>query len=299
MTRLVLVSRKSELAMWQSLHVRDLLQMEHPNLQIEVVGVTTKGDRNLESRLEAIGGKGVFITELEQMLGELKADIAVHSMKDVPVSVSPQFSVCSVGEREDPADCFVGNQRLEELPLQSIVGTASLRRKALLAHLFKRTNVEVARGNVQTRLKKLDDKVFDGLILASAGLHRLGLQARIQNRLDPSRFVPSAGQGVLAVQYRSDDRSAHELVSSIQCSVVEDSVTVERSIVAGLGGDCSMALGVNCTLSSGVYQLFCAVLNKQGTRAIFLRKCDQSSTQLIETSVEELHKMGAMDLLNE
>ena len=296
---IVLLSRNSELALKQSEEVKQLLCEQNSGLEVEVVGTSTQGDRNLDVRLDEVGGKGVFVSELERKILSHEADLAVHSMKDVPVETTPGLVIHSIGPREDPADCFVSDSSLSEFPIDACIGTASLRRKAHLRHLYRRNNVKLVRGNVRTRLDKLDKGQCDGLILAAAGLVRLGLESRIRTRLDTSRFIPSAGQGVLAVQYRESDSQIAKLLTPLQNSDVEICVNVERSIVKGLGGDCNMAAGVYCVKSTAEYYVVCRVLNKSGTRSIYLRRQNTIPDQLVENTISELRSLGAIELINE
>ena len=283
--------------MLQSNHVRDLLLKKVPQLKIDIVGVSTRGDRNLNVALSSAGGKGAFVGELEKMLLNGDADLAIHSMKDVPVDYEASLEVQSVGARERVMDCLVSSQPLNSLPADAKIGTASMRRRALLAHIHKKTNVQLVRGNIQTRLDKLDDGQYDGLILAAAGLVRLRMTSRIQSYLDPLSFVPAAGQGVLAAQFRSDDERTRSWLNGIQDQEVEDCVTIERQVVECLGGDCSMAAGVYCTKQKSEFDLSCVVLDEDGTRSIRLRRRHENANRLVEQATAELLALGAEELI--
>ena len=298
MTKLILASRQSELAMLQSNHVRDLLIQKVPQLKIEIVGVSTRGDRNLDVALSSTGGKGAFVGELAKMLFNGDADLAIHSMKDVPVVNEDGLDVVSVGQREKVMDCLVGSKPMNTLPTDAKIGTASLRRQALLANIYKKTNACLVRGNIQTRLDKLDEGQYDGLILAAAGLVRLSLESRINSYLDPLSFVPAAGQGVLAAQLRSDDERTRSWLNAIQDREVEECVTIERQVVENLGGDCSMAAGVYCTKADSGFDLSCIVLDVDGTRSIRLRRKHESANHLVEQATTELLALGAEALIH-
>ena len=199
--KLVIASRESMLAMWQAEHIKGRLKALYPDFEVEILGMTTRGDQILDRTLSKIGGKGLFIKELEQALQDGRADLAVHSIKDVPMELPEGFALAAIGERASPFDAFVSNQyaRLEEMPEGSIVGTSSLRREAQLRAKFPHLTIQPLRGNVQTRLSKLDNGDYDAVILAAAGLQRLGLDGRIREILSPADSLPAAGQIFIAV----------------------------------------------------------------------------------------------------
>ncbi len=204
--KLVIATRQSALAMWQAEHVRDRLRSSHPSCTVELLGLTTQGDRILDVPLADIGGKGLFIKELEHAMLEGRADLAVHSLKDVPMVMPEEFTLAAIMAREDPRDALVSNAyaSLAALPPGSVVGTSSLRREAQLRERFPRLVTEPLRGNVNTRLRKLDEGQYAAIILAVAGLKRLGFAARIAELLDPADSLPAVGQGALAIECRSD-----------------------------------------------------------------------------------------------
>src|SRR5690606_24795683 len=195
--KLVIASRESALALWQARHIQARLQQLYPATAVEILGMTTTGDQMLDSPLSRIGGKGPFVKELEQALADGRADLAVHSMKDVPMHLPEGFALAAIGEREDPRDAFVSNRysRLAELPPGSVVGTSSLRRQSQLQARFPELKIESLRGNLQTRLRKLDEGQYAAIILAAAGLIRLGLGARIADLIDGEDSIPAVGQG--------------------------------------------------------------------------------------------------------
>ena len=216
--KITIATRESLLALWQAKYVAHALEEAHPGLTVELFPVTTKGDQILDRPLVEIGGKGLFIKELEVILLEGKADIAVHSLKDMTAECPKGLTIAAVTKREDPRDAFVSNKyrSLDELPLHAKVGTSSLRRQAQLLHLRPDLEIRSLRGNVQTRLRHLDEGDFDAIILAAAGLKRLGLAERICSFIDTETSIPAAGQGVMAVEARSDDKETLDLISFLQ-----------------------------------------------------------------------------------
>jgi hydroxymethylbilane synthase len=238
-----IATRASPLALWQARHIKAELERIHgPALAVEVLSMTTEGDRRLEHSLAAIGGKGLFVKELEQALLDGRADIAVHSMKDVPVEFPPGLELAAICAREDPCDALVSARcaDLAELPQGARVGTASLRRRCqLLAH-FPHLRVVELRGNVNTRLARLDRGDIDALILAGAGLRRLGFAARIAARLDPALSLPAAGQGALGIESRCDDPRVQDLVAPLADGRTTACVTAERAFNQRLQGGCQV-----------------------------------------------------------
>jgi hydroxymethylbilane synthase len=244
-TRVTIATRESALALWQAHHVRDRLIALYPGLEIEILGVTTQGDRLLSSSLAKVGGKGLFVKELENALWEGRAQIAVHSMKDVPMSLPPGFTIAAVCVREDPRDAFVSNQypRLSALPQGARVGTSSLRRESQLRARYPKLAVAPLRGNVTTRLRKLDEGKYAGLILAAAGLKRLGLGARITAVLEPEDSLPAAGQGALGIECRESRADLVEMVAPLNHLETRWCVRAERSVSLALSGSCVVPIG--------------------------------------------------------
>ncbi|HWJ96117.1 MAG TPA: hydroxymethylbilane synthase, partial [Telluria sp.] len=208
-SKLIIASRESRLAMWQAEHVRDRLAALYPQCSIEILGMTTRGDQILDRTLSKVGGKGLFVKELEVAMDEGRAHLAVHSLKDVPMELPEGFELAAVLEREDPRDAFVSNDYagLDELPEGAIVGTSSLRRQALIAARYPHLVIKPLRGNLDTRLGKLDRGDYAAIILAAAGLKRLGMPQRIRSFLEPERSLPAAGQGAMAIEICSADRA--------------------------------------------------------------------------------------------
>ncbi|WP_341327947.1 hydroxymethylbilane synthase [Methylotuvimicrobium sp. KM2] len=248
-----IATRKSPLALWQAEHVADRLKRAFPGLETELVTMTTKGDKLLDAPLAKVGGKGLFVKELEQGMLEGRADIAVHSMKDVPVEFPDGLHLSVILQREDPTDAFVSNHyaSLSELPEQPRIGTCSLRRQCQIKEKFPNAEILTLRGNVNTRLAKLDAGEFDAIILASAGLIRLGMQDRIAARLDPSESLPAIGQGAIGIECRSDDTVINELLSRLHDPETHICVSAERAMNARLKGGCQVPIAGFATLQSG------------------------------------------------
>lgn len=250
MKGLVIATRESPLALWQAEFVKSALEAAHPRLQVTLLGMRTQGDRWLQSPLSEVGGKGLFIKELEQALMEGRADLAVHSMKDVPARIPDEFVLPVIGFRDDVRDALVSRSgaRFMDLPPRARIGSASLRRQAQLR--ARRGDIEVTpiRGNVGTRLGKLDAGDYDALVLAGAGLHRLGLTDRITEYLEVGDSVPAAGQGALGVECLADAGEVIQLVSVLHDPQVAACVLAERAVSAGLGADCSAPLGAYAEL---------------------------------------------------
>jgi hydroxymethylbilane synthase len=239
-----IATRKSALALWQAHHVEKLLKDRHPGLQVELLPLSTRGDEILETPLAKIGGKGLFLKELERAMLDGEADIAVHSMKDVPVEMTPGLEITAVLERADPQDAWVsGDKRLlDDLPPGAIVGTSSLRRQCQLLARRPDLVVESLRGNVNTRLDKLDSGNYDAIILAAAGLQRLGFDDRITARLEAPEWVPAPAQGAIGVQTRSDDPAINALIEPLDHQRTRQAVEAERSLSRRLGGSCQLPL---------------------------------------------------------
>ena len=243
--KLVIASRESALAMWQALHIQARLQALYPNCDVQILGMTTTGDQILDSPLSLIGGKGLFVKELEVALENGSADLAVHSMKDVPMNLPPGFILVATAEREDARDAFVSNNfdSLESLPHGSIVGTSSLRRQSQLQARLPHLKIESLRGNVQTRLRKLDEGQYAAIILAAAGLIRLGLGDRIRAFISPTDSIPAVGQGALGIEIRADRTDLIEVLAPLNHIDTQLCVEAERGFSRALAGSCTVPLG--------------------------------------------------------
>lgn len=246
---LVIASRESALAMWQARHIQARLQALYPQCDVSILGMTTTGDQILDSPLSRIGGKGLFVKELENALADGRADLAVHSMKDVPMHLPEGFSLAATGEREDPRDAFVSNTyaSLEELPDGSIVGTSSLRRQSQIQARFPHLKIESLRGNVQTRLRKLDEGQYAAIILAAAGLIRLGLGERIKGFIDPAHSIPAVGQGALGIEINASRTDLIGILAPLNHVDTQLCVEAERGFSRALAGSCTVPLGAYAT----------------------------------------------------
>jgi len=243
-----IATRESRLALWQAEHVKALLQEQGHT--VSLLGMTTKGDQILDRSLSKVGGKGLFVKELEVALEDGHADLAVHSLKDVPMELPDGFSLACVMEREDPRDAWVSSRyaSLSDLPQGAVVGTSSLRRMALLRALRPDLKIEALRGNLDTRLKKLDDGLYDGIVLAAAGLKRLGLGARIRAVFAPEQMLPAAGQGALGIEVRTDRGDVAQALQFLLHTPTWLAVSAERAVSRVMGGSCSMPLAAYATL---------------------------------------------------
>jgi len=243
--KLVIASRESALAMWQAEHIRDRLSLLYPQTDVSILGMTTQGDQILDVTLSKIGGKGLFVKELETALENGSADIAVHSLKDVPMHLPEGFDLACIGEREDPLDAFVSNRfdQLSSLPAGSVVGTSSLRRESQLRARFPHLDIQPLRGNVQTRLRKLDAGQYAAIILAAAGLKRLGLGDRIRAVISSEDSLPAVGQGALGIETRADRPELKALLAPLHHSDTAACVLAERAMSRALAGSCQVPLG--------------------------------------------------------
>ncbi|MBI4206307.1 MAG: hydroxymethylbilane synthase [Betaproteobacteria bacterium] len=242
---MVIASRESALALWQARHVQSRLTALYPGIEVSILGMTTQGDRMLGASLAKVGGKGLFVKELEDALAQGRADLAVHSMKDVPMHLPAGFELAAVMERADPRDAFISNRcrGLAELPPGSRVGTSSLRRESQLRARYPHLRVEPLRGNVPTRVTKLDDGRYDAIIVAAAGLKRLGLEERITALLTPEESLPAVGQGALGLECRAERADVHELLAPLNHPATALCVTAERAFSRALAGSCNVPLG--------------------------------------------------------
>ncbi len=253
----VIATRESALALWQARHVQSELRRVYPELPVTILGMTTAGDRNLGSSLAKIGGKGLFVKELEDALAEGRADIAVHSMKDVPMHLPEGFVLAAMLERADPRDAFVANAfgGIAELPAGARVGTSSLRRECQLRAAYPQLVIEPLRGNVQTRLRKLDDGQYSAIILAAAGLQRLGLADRIAALLTPEQSLPAVGQGALGIECRGDRSDLFGLLAPLVHQPTQQCVIAERAFSRALAGSCNVPLAGFAELSGAQLRL--------------------------------------------
>ncbi len=275
-TPLRIATRKSQLALWQAQHVAALLRRAHPGIDIELVPLSTQGDRIQDRSLADIGGKGLFIKELEVAMLEQRADIAVHSMKDVPADIPAELAIAAVLERADARDALVardGIARLEDLPPGARIGTSSLRRQAQLRAARPDLCVQMLRGNVDTRLRRLDAGDLDAILLACAGLTRLGLESRISARLDPKLCLPAVTQGIIGIECRGADARTRALLQVLEDPGTRQALDAERAFAARLAGSCTSPIAAYAQLHCQILTLDGLVAEPDGTRV--LRDCVQ------------------------
>ncbi len=268
--RIVIASRKSRLALWQSEHIARELTRLYPHCEVSILGITTRGDQILDRPLAEVGGKGLFVKELEAALEDGRADIAVHSAKDVPMRLPQGFCLAAITPREDPRDCLVSNASasLEALAPGSMVGTSSLRREAQLRERYPALQVKPLRGNLDTRLAKLDRGEYQAIVLAAAGLKRLGLAARIRTLLEPEQSLPAPGQGALAIECREDHAELRRRLASLEDPATAACVRAERALSRALSGDCQLPLAAYAVASGTELRLRGLVAKPDGSQVV-------------------------------
>ena len=302
---LIIATRESRLALWQAEHVQALLQQRF-GVEVQLLGMTTRGDQILDRSLSKVGGKGLFVKELETALEEGRAHLAVHSLKDVPMELPEGFALAAVMEREDPRDAFVSNQyaSLAELPQGAVVGTSSLRRAVQLLAQRPDLTIEPLRGNLDTRLRKLDEGGYHAIVLAAAGLMRLGLADRIRSRIEPEQMLPAAGQGALAIETRADATALREALATLVHPPTWQAVLAERAVSRALGGSCTVPLAAHAQVSGGTLQLTAVLGDAAQLTAPLLRVqlegpvgSDAQATALGEQAAQALLAQGAASYL--
>ena len=298
----IIATRESPLALWQAEHVRDLLRALHPHSPVELLGMTTRGDQILDRALSKVGGKGLFTKELEVALAEGRAHLAVHSLKDVPMQLAPEFRLAAVLAREDPRDCFVSPRydSLESMPAGSVVGTSSLRRELMLRAAFPRLDIRPVRGNVGTRLRKLDGGEFDALLMAAAGLKRLGLAGRIRQILPAEQFLPAPGQGALGIEVLATNDGAAALVAPLEDAATRAATAAERAVSRLLGGSCEVPLAAFAESEPGDrLRLRARVGNHRSGELVAAEAVGPAADPeaLGVTVVDRLKQLGALQLL--
>lgn len=301
MTAVRIATRKSPLALWQAHYVKEALQIAHPGLEVELVTMVTKGDVILDSPLSKIGGKGLFVKELEAAMLEGRADLAVHSMKDVPIDFPDGLGLVTICEREDPRDAFVSNKyaNIEQLPQGAIVGTCSLRRQCQLKSWRPDLIIKELRGNVGTRLSKLDNGEYDAIILAAAGLKRLALNERIRHLIEPEQCLPAVGQGAIGIECRVDDERILQLLKPLNHQDSADRVCSERAMNLTLEGGCQVPIGSYAVLNGNELWLRALVGAPDGSTIIRgeIKGDRKNAQQLGVTLAQQLLADGAGEIL--
>lgn len=301
--RIVIASRESRLAMWQAKHVQERLSGLHKGAEVLILGMTTQGDQILDRPLSQIGGKGLFIKELEVAMQEGRADLAVHSMKDVPMEMPEGFVLAAISARENPRDAFVSNKYagLEDLPEGAIVGTSSLRRESLLRARYPHLEIQSLRGNLDTRLRKLDEGQYDAIILAAAGLIRLGLKDRIRSVLTPEQSLPAPGQGALGIEIPTGRPDAAAWAAALNDEETAHCVRAERAFSRALGGSCQLPLGAYAIMEGGELWLRGFVSTQDGKNMISgeIRGLPTEDESLGTRLAERLRGQGADAILTQ
>ncbi len=303
MQRLRIATRKSKLALWQAQHAAECLTRVRPDLDVELVALSTRGDRYLDAPLAEIGGKGLFIKELERALLADEADIAVHSMKDLPAVIPDGMVVPAVLPRHDPRDAFISPDYADpsRMPEGAVLGTSSLRRQTLLCHAHPGLRVRFLRGNVQTRLGKLDAGEYDGIILAAAGLDRMNLADRIRTRLSPEQSLPSVGQGTIGIECRADDDRIRELLAEVDDPDTAVRTAAERAYNARLQGSCSTPIAAHAELDGDRIHLRAMVGLPDGSRLVEgERRGERSEAEALGDDLgQEILARGGREILAE
>lgn len=302
MSTLRIATRKSPLAVWQAEHVAERLRRLHPGLSVELVKMSTRGDRILDAPLAKIGGKGLFLKELEEGLLDGRADVAVHSMKDVPAEITPDLILPVILDRGDPCDAFVSNRysALDALPQGAVLGTASLRRQSQVRARRPDLLVETLRGSVNTRLQKLDDGRFDAIILAASGLQRLGLGERIARRMPPEESLPAVGQGALGIQCRANDPEVEALIAPLDDAETHTRLLAERAMNRQLEGSCQVPIGAYAELDGSELHLRGFVGAPDGSRLVRgeIRGAADQAAALGEKLGHDLLARGGREILD-
>lgn len=301
--RLVIATRASRLALWQAEHVRDRLLNLYPGCTVELLTLTTRGDQILDRTLSKVGGKGLFVKELETALLDGRADLAVHSLKDVPVDLQVPFELCAVLERADPRDALVSNDyaSLADLPAGAVVGTSSLRRESQIRERYPFLRVKPLRGNLDTRLGKLDRGEYAAIILAAAGLQRLGMAGRIRSLIEPADSLPAAGQGALGIEIRHDRDEVRGWLTALACPATTACALAERAVSRTLGGSCQVPLAAYAVIEDESLVLRALVAAPDGKRVFRVRHTGPvtDAEQIGERAAQELLSLGAAAILAE
>ena len=295
MKQLVIATRRSRLALWQAEHIQKELARLHAGLAVELLPMSTKGDEILDRSLDKVGGKGLFVKELENAMADGRADLAVHSMKDVPAELPPGFVLAAIGAREDPRDALVSNRfaTLAEMPRGAVLGTSSLRRAAQVRERHPGLEVALLRGNVETRVAKLDRGEYDAIVLAVAGLVRLGLGARIRSRLSLEESVPAPGQGALGIECLAARDDVQRILAPLADATTALCVRAERAVSRALGGSCSLPLGAYAEMRDGKIELTALVASQDGRQVLRTRAAGSDPEEVGAQAARSLRDQGA------
>ena len=295
MKQLVIATRRSRLALWQAEYIQKELARLHAGLAVELLPMSTKGDEILDRSLDKVGGKGLFVKELENAMTDGRADLAVHSMKDVPAELPPGFVLAAIGAREDPRDALVSNRfaTLAEMPRGAVLGTSSLRRAAQVRERHPGLEVALLRGNVETRVAKLDRGEYDAIVLAVAGLVRLGLGPRIRSRLSLDESVPAPGQGALGIECLAARNDVQRILAPLADATTALCVRAERAVSRALGGSCSLPLGAYAEMRGGKIELTALVASQDGRQVLRTRATGSDPEEVGAQAARSLRDQGA------
>jgi hydroxymethylbilane synthase len=299
MARLAIGSRGSQLALWQANHVASLLREQGHTVEIEIIKTT--GDKITDVALAKVGTKGMFTKEIEEALAEKRVDLAVHSLKDVPTELAPEFTLAAIMKREDPRDAFISvkHSGLDELPRGAKVGTSSLRRQCQLKAMRPDLEIFPLRGNVDTRLRKLESGEYAAIILAAAGVHRLGLDQHVRSRISADVMCPAVGQGALAIETRSDDRQTQSFLAFLNHTETRQAIECERALLGSLGGGCQVPIGAYAELHAGQLHLRGMVGRPDGSEILREQAEGSEPEKLGRQVAQTLLKRGAEKILKD
>jgi len=299
MKKLVIATRRSRLALWQAEHIAERLRKLHQGLQVELLPMSTRGDELIDRRLDQAGGKGLFVKELENAMSDGRADLAVHSIKDVPAELPPGFVLAAITAREDPRDAFVSGKysSISKMPKGGTVGTSSLRRQAQVVERHPGLEVRLLRGNVDTRLAKLDRGEYDAVVLAAAGLKRLGLESRITAYLGADEMLPAPGQGALGIECQAARSEVVALLAPLADSATAACVRAERTVSRALGGSCTLPLAAFAEMAGGRVRLRALVASADGRQVVRSEAEGTEPEALGERVAQDLRRQGAAEIL--
>ncbi|MEZ2456969.1 hydroxymethylbilane synthase [Salinicoccus roseus] len=301
MRKFIVGSRRSGLAMTQSRQFIDSLKSHYPDMDIEIKEIVTKGDRIVDVQLSKVGGKGLFVKEIEQALADKEIDMAIHSLKDVPSSMPEGFTIACVPEREDMRDAFLSNNKVhfKDLPAGSVVGTSSLRRGAQLLAMRDDIEVKWVRGNIDTRIKKMESGEYDAIVLAAAGLKRMGWSDNIVTEyFDPESFIPAIAQGALGIECRSGDKELIEMLQKVHSDVDAACTSAERAFLKRMDGSCQVPIGGYAAYEDGELYLTGLIMPEDGSEQYIVKKSHQDPDTLGNLVADEMERIGAKDIID-
>lgn len=301
MRKFTVGSRRSDLAMTQSKQFISSLKAQFPDVEIDIKEIVTKGDRIVDVQLSKVGGKGLFVKEIEQALANKEIDMAIHSLKDVPSVLEPEFIIACVPEREDKRDAFLsnGNVAFKDLPAGSVIGTSSLRRSAQLLAMRDDVEVKWVRGNIDTRIKKMESGEYDAIVLAASGLKRMGWSDNIvAEYFDPESFIPAIAQGALGIECRSDDRELIEMLNTVHSDDDAACTTAERTFLRRMDGSCQVPIGGYATYEDGELYLTGLIMPEDGSEQYIVKKSHQDPKTLGNLVADEMERIGAKGIID-